>query len=123
MAKVRDNSAPKMILGACSGARAIARHSSPSLPSDNTLPQPTLLGLVCSLHTISYNGIVDSTLSRQETDQANPNSASFLVAIFFNCYLAVPRPTLGHCRGGSLTNPMLITAFPTILTGRSAGVL
>ena len=31
--------------------------------------------------------------------------------IFFNCQLAAPRPTLGHCRGGSLINPMLITAF------------
>ena len=30
---------------------------------------------------------------------------------FFNCCLAAPRPTLGHCRGGSLTDPMLITAF------------
>ena len=31
MSKVRDNSAPKMIFVACWGARAIARHSSPSL--------------------------------------------------------------------------------------------
>ena len=30
---------------------------------------------------------------------------------FFNCYLAAPRPTLDHYRGGSLTHPMLITAF------------
>ena len=30
---------------------------------------------------------------------------------FFNCYLAVPGRTLGHSRGDSLTNPMLITAF------------
>ena len=30
---------------------------------------------------------------------------------FFNCYLADPRPTLGHSQGDSLTNPMLITAF------------
>ena len=30
---------------------------------------------------------------------------------FFNCYLAVPRPALGHFRGDSLPNPMLITAF------------
>ena len=29
----------------------------------------------------------------------------------FNCYLAAPRPTLGHYRGDSLTHPMLITAF------------
>ena len=31
LSKVRDNSAPKMILGACWGAYALARHSSPSL--------------------------------------------------------------------------------------------
>ena len=30
---------------------------------------------------------------------------------FFNCYLAVPQPTLGHFRGDSLPNPMLITAL------------
>ena len=30
---------------------------------------------------------------------------------FFNCYLAAPRPTLGHYLGGSLTYPMLITTF------------
>ena len=26
--------------------------------------------------------------------------------IFFIIYLAAPQTTLGHCRGGSLTNPM-----------------
>ena len=30
---------------------------------------------------------------------------------FFICYLASPRPTLGHYRGDSVTHPMLITAF------------
>ena len=34
-----------------------------------------------------------------------------LAKVFFSCYLAVPRPTLGHYRGGSLTHAMLITAF------------
>ena len=29
----------------------------------------------------------------------------------FNCYLAVPRPTLGYSQGDSLTNSMLITTF------------
>ena len=33
------------------------------------------------------------------------------ITFFFNCYLAVPRPHLGHSEGDSLTNPMLITAF------------
>ena len=27
----------------------------------------------------------------------------------FICYLAAPQQTLGHCQGGSLTNPILIT--------------
>ena len=35
----------------------------------------------------------------------------FLFFLFFNCYLAAPRRTLGHYWGSSLTNPMLITAF------------
>ena len=33
------------------------------------------------------------------------------IIIFLNCCLAAPRLTFGHCRGGSLTHPMLITAF------------
>ena len=32
------------------------------------------------------------------------------IEVFFNCYLAAPRPTLGHSQGGNLTNSMLITA-------------
>ena len=35
----------------------------------------------------------------------------FFFFFFFNCYLADPRPTLGHSQGDSLTNQMLITAF------------
>ena len=30
---------------------------------------------------------------------------------FFNCYLAIPQPILGHSQGDSLTSLMLITAF------------
>ena len=42
----------------------------------------------------------------------NSYSENAKIAIFFfNCYLAAPRPTLGHYRGDSLTHPMLITAF------------
>ena len=36
---------------------------------------------------------------------------------FFNCYLAAPRPTLGHYQGGSPTHPMSITAFLHIQRG------
>ena len=45
----------------------------------------------------------------------------FFVFFFWNCYLAVPRPTLGHSRGDSLINPMLITAFSSSSTRRSRG--
>ena len=38
---------------------------------------------------------------------------------FFYLLLGCPRPNLGHCQGGSLTNPMLITAFDTYTTQRS----
>ena len=31
--------------------------------------------------------------------------------VFFNCYLAVPRPTLGHSQGDSLAKPKLIIAI------------
>ena len=33
------------------------------------------------------------------------------------------RPILGHCRGGSLTNQILIAAFDTNLTLMSSGAL
>ena len=36
---------------------------------------------------------------------------SHTCAFFLNCYLAAPRPTLGHFRGDSLTHLMLITVF------------
>ena len=44
-------------------------------------------------------------------DQFGFNLAFSEFSFFFNSYLTVPRPTLGHSQGDSLTNPMLITAF------------
>ena len=41
--------------------------------------------------------------------------------VFFNCYLADPRPISGHSQGDRLTNPVLITAFWTISTRSSPG--
>ena len=38
----------------------------------------------------------------------------YYLFFFFNCYLAAPRPTLGHYRGGSLTHPILITSVLNI---------
>ena len=40
----------------------------------------------------------------------------FLESVFLICYLAAPRPTLGHCQGDSLTNPMLITVFLILIS-------
>ena len=38
--------------------------------------------------------------------------SSILKTLYFcTCYLAAPRQTLGHYLGGSLTHPMLTTAF------------
>ena len=34
----------------------------------------------------------------------------------FNCYLPVPRSSVGHSQGDSFTNSMSITAFLTIST-------
>ena len=48
-------------------------------------------------------------------------SNTVFFVLFFNCYLAIPQPTLGHSQGDSLTNLMLITAFCTYLTQRSLG--
>ena len=39
-----------------------------------------------------------------------PLDLVYMLHIFSNRYLAVPRPTLGHYRAGSLTHPMLITS-------------
>ena len=34
-----------------------------------------------------------------------------LLLFCFICYLAAPQPTLGHCQGGSVINPMFITTL------------
>ena len=43
----------------------------------------------------------------------NPQTLNFtnFKKDFLNGYLAALQPTLSHCRGGSITNPMLITAL------------
>lgn len=40
---------------------------------------------------------------------------------FLICYLAAPRPTLGHYLGDNLTHQMLISAFQLISTQGSLG--
>ena len=39
----------------------------------------------------------------------------FFVKVFFDCYVTGPRSILGHCRGSSLTKPLLIAAFNPFL--------
>ena len=57
-----------------------------------------------------FNMVVDILIALQERSPLK-YSIFFFFFFFFNCYLADPRPTLGHSRGDSLTNPMLIAAF------------
>ena len=46
-----------------------------------------------------------------------PDSEQYSMDILFsNCYLAAPRPTLGHYQGGSFTHPMLMTCILHIRT-------
>ena len=45
------------------------------------------------------------------------------VHTIWHCNLTAPWPTLCHCWGDSLTNPMLITAYYSCLTWRSLGAL
>ena len=40
----------------------------------------------------------------------------FNYTFFFICYLAASRPTLSHCQGDSLTNPMLITELMILIS-------
>ena len=48
----------------------------------------------------------------------------FNYTFFFICYLAASRPTLSHCQGDSLTNPMLITEFMILIsTQRSPSLI
>ena len=45
------------------------------------------------------------------------------VHTIWHCNLTAPWPTLCHCWGDSLNNPMLITAYYSCLTWRSLGAL
>ena len=50
-------------------------------------------------------------------------SRKSLLSTIWHCNLTVPRPTLCHCWGDCLNNPMLTTAYYSCLTWRSLGVL
>ena len=51
--------------------------------------------------------------TKNEKVIARIQKKSIQQCVFLKCYLVAPRPTLGHCRGGSLINLMLITTFLT----------
>ena len=67
----------------------------------------------------SVHNIISLSLHEQVERYFSHHRAMYL---FFNYWLAVPRPPLGHSWEDSLNNPMLINAFSAILTGRSPGV-
>ena len=39
------------------------------------------------------------------------------------CCLTTPQPTMGHCQAGSLTKPMLITAFLRLMLAQATRIL
>ena len=43
-------------------------------------------------------------------DEDDPKTIIHVRLLTFNCYLATPQRTLGHCQGDSLTHTMLTTA-------------
>ena len=55
--------------------------------------------------------IMSHILKFVDSPKINQSKYFFFFFFFFNCYLADPRPTLGHSQGDNLTNPMLIAAF------------
>ena len=67
-----------------------------------------------SLKTPKWNTDLIGSLNKKKKKKRERKISRpivFINTLFFNCYLAAPRPTLGHCRGDRLTHPMLITAF------------
>ena len=69
----------------------------------------------CTMMTI--NNVMNCATYRPEIDfwiSHQKNENDIINELFFNCYLAVPRPTFGHSQRDSLTNSMLITAFVNV---------
>ena len=68
-----------------------------------------------SLKTPKWNTDLIGSLNKKKKERKRERKISrpivFINTLIFNCYLAAPRPTLGHCRGDRVTHPMLITAF------------
>ena len=60
----------------------------------------------CCFHLVKFMCFIQ-LITRLRNATVNP----FLTQLFFICYLAAAWPLLVHCREGSLTNPMLVTAF------------
>ena len=65
----------------------------------------------------------DARFEEELTRQLKIDMMNFFIIVFFNCYLAAQRSTLGHSQGYRLTNPMLLGAFLSVSTRRSPGVL
>ena len=75
--------------------------------------------LIWMCHSHENNGKINHFHERHLRVVYNNKQWSFNELLmkngFFNCYLAVPRPTLGHSWGDNLINPMIITAFVKFL--------
>lgn len=74
------------------------------------LPVPLCLKPCCFMHSNNAFALgIKSPLHRVEIEFSKTHL--WLLNSFFNSYLPVPRPTLGHYWGDSLNNPIRITAF------------
>ena len=102
-------------------------------PHGVKLTIPAVLGLISMLLKVKLsfskkkNFFICPNVSCLKNDETafsfNLKALFVLKIFFFNCYLAVPRPTLGHSQGDSLTNLMLITAFLYMFDPKVTGSL
>ena len=79
------------------------------MQSNNPLPRETKGKVKTALLNVKTNTIL---LKLKTILQFK---VSFRYLFLLNCYLGAPWPTLGRCRGSSLTNPILITALFSFL--------
>ena len=75
--------------------------------------RPIIKTVYHETEAISYFApkILDIPLEKLRNIENLENSRTKIKTLFFNWYCGAPRPMLDQFRWGSLTNPMLITAF------------
>ena len=82
------------------------------IQSNNPLPIKTKRKIKTALLKVKTNTIL---LKLHTILQFKVNFRYAFFWVFLNCYLGAPWTTLEHCRGSSLTKPMLITALFSFL--------